>query len=122
MEILWKQLNDVISNYEKTTDSKRKQYEYLKEQDDLHKMESSHFPKQHAELKYSVEFWKKSLMTLALDREETIEDLKVQSDLLSKQVVRMRQEIKAAQNLDALQLKRLSVLSSEAISVIKFFI
>uniref|UniRef100_A0ABD2XN47 Dynein regulatory complex subunit 2 n=1 Tax=Trichogramma kaykai TaxID=54128 RepID=A0ABD2XN47_9HYME len=117
MESLWRQLNEAIANYERTTESKRKQYEYLKEQDDQHRAESARFPRRHAELKRSVEHWKRSLVQLALDREETIDELRLQADLLIKQVGRMRQDIKSAQNLDALQLKRLSVLSSEAITV-----
>ncbi|XP_014231547.1 coiled-coil domain-containing protein 65 [Trichogramma pretiosum] len=116
MESLWRQLNEAIANYERTTESKRKQYEYLKEQDDQHRAESARFPRRHAELKRSVEHWKRSLVQLALDREETIDELRLQADLLIKQVGRMRQDIKSAQNLDALQLKRLSVLSSEAIT------
>lgn len=117
MERLWQQLNDVITKYEKSTESKRKQYEYLKEQDDAHQVEAAQFPKLFAQLKEHLETLRKNLFTLAQEREETIEDLRMQSELLTKRVCQMRQEMKMAQTIDTVQLKRLSVLSSEVIQV-----
>ena len=118
MESLWQQLNDVITDYEDSTESKRKQYEYLKEQDDAHQVEAAQFPQQFARLKENAETLRKNLIALVQEREETIEDLKMQAELLTKRVCKLRQETKLAQTIDVVQLKRLSVLSSETVKVI----
>lgn len=117
MEGLWQDLNDVITNYESSTENKRKQYEYLKEQDDAYQVEAAHFPKLYTQLRENVETLRKNLIILTEERQETIEELKMQSELLTKRVCKLRQQMKMNETLDAVQLKRLSVLSSEAISV-----
>ncbi|XP_058803331.1 dynein regulatory complex subunit 2 [Phymastichus coffea] len=116
MEGLWQELNDVITNYENSTENKRKQYEYLKEQDDVHQVEASEFPKLYTQLREHAETSRKNLLRLTEERQETIEDLKHQSELLTKRLCKLRQEMKMMETLDAVQLKKLSVLSSEAIA------
>lgn len=121
LECLWQQLNEVITNYENLTESKSKQYEYMKEQDDAHQLEAARFPKLYSQMRENAETLRRNLMTLGRDREETIADLRLQSELLTRRACKMRQETKMERTLDALQLKRLSFLSSEVMKVIFFF-
>ncbi|XP_011506407.1 PREDICTED: coiled-coil domain-containing protein 65 [Ceratosolen solmsi marchali] len=115
LETLWQQLNEIITNYEQSTDNKRKQYEYLKGQDDIHQIEAVRFPKIYATLKENIEMLSKNFVSLTEKREETIEDLKMKSELLNKRVCKLKKEIKVAQTIDAMNLKRLSVISNEVI-------
>ena len=114
------ELQKVISDYESSTESKRKQYEYLKEQDDLNSFEIMQFPKLHLQLLETVENLKNETHTLQLEREESIFELKNQLERLSTRIWKLRQEMKLNQTIDALQLKRLSVTSSTVIKVYNF--
>jgi hypothetical protein len=115
MENLWQKLNEIITNYEHSTENKRKQYEYLKKQDDIHQAEAIEFPKIYTKTKEDVEILSKSLVALSQEREVTIEDLTSQSETLTKRACKLRQEIKMFQTIDAIQLKRLSVVSNKVI-------
>ena len=117
MEIQSLELQRVISDYEYSTETKRKQYEYLKAQDDANSLEAAQFPKLYSQLSETVENLKNETHNLRREREETISELKSQIERLSKRIWKLRQEIKLMQTIDALQLKKLSVMSGEVIKV-----
>ncbi|KAG7208915.1 hypothetical protein KM043_015095 [Ampulex compressa] len=115
MESLWGQLNEIIDEYEKTTESKRKQYEYLKKQDDTHQTETAQYPKLHSQLQNNIDALKDDLQTLSRRRSECIEELKTQADTMKKRIVNLRQDFSTAQIIDASQLKKLSVTSNNVL-------
>ncbi|XP_014212289.1 coiled-coil domain-containing protein 65 [Copidosoma floridanum] len=115
LERLWQELNDTITNYERSTEAKRKHYECLKELDNIHQNEVSLFPRTFAQLRETAECLRKNSLRLSQDSEETIESMRLQSELLARRLQKMRLEIKTCQSLDSMQLKRLSVLSAEVI-------
>lgn len=112
MESLWSQLLGTISDYESLTENKRKQYEYLKEQDDVVRAETSLFPKQQSQLLDTIDSTKAQLDDLAWERGEQITELKNQLEKLNKAIWDLRSKIRMAQVTDAIQLKRLSVISN----------
>lgn len=111
MESLWKQLNDVITEYECSTADKRKQYEYLKEQDNAMRLETSRFVRQHANFQKIVENLKDNYYTLMNERSARIDDLTNQVKRSDDNVCKLRQEIRIFQTMDAVKLKRMSVMS-----------
>lgn len=117
MENLWLQLNAVITDYETSTATKREQYGFLKEHDDVNQAEISQFPKTYKKLRETAETLRENLITVAQERNEIIEDLAQQSELLTKKVFHLRQQAKVDQTMDEIQLKQLSVVSSETIKV-----
>ncbi|KAJ8679913.1 hypothetical protein QAD02_015700 [Eretmocerus hayati] len=115
MENLWSRINQIITNYEIETETKKRQYDYLKEQDDAHQEEAAQFPKLYAQLRETAETLRKNLISLAQERDDTIEDLRIQSELLNKRVSRTRHDTKIDQAADELRLKRLIILSNDII-------
>ncbi|XP_046745212.1 dynein regulatory complex subunit 2-like [Diprion similis] len=112
MEHLWSQLLATITDYEVLTENKRKQYEYLKEQDDAVRAEAAMFPKQQSQLLDTIDITKGQLDDLAWERGEQITELKQQLEQLNKAIWDLRSKIKMAQITDAIQLKKLSVISN----------
>ena len=119
MEDLWHRLNTVISDYEVSTESKRKQYDYLKEQDDAARTESSQFPRLQSHLQSTIEILKDNHQKLTNDRYTRIADLKSQAEELNQRIWKSRQEVRINQTMDAVQLKRSSVLSGSVIKDLK---
>ncbi|XP_033226313.1 dynein regulatory complex subunit 2-like [Belonocnema kinseyi] len=115
MDIRSLELQKVIFDYESSTETKRKQYEYLKEQDDANSLEAAQFPKLHSQLSETVENLKNEIHNLKREREESISELKSQMERLSTRIWKLRQEITLMQTIDALQLKKLSARSGEVI-------
>lgn len=112
MEILWSQLLGTISDYKSMTENKRKQYEYLKEQDDAVRADTALFPKQQSQLLETIDNTKGELDDLTWERGERITELKDQLEQLNKAIWDLRSKIRMAQVTDAIQLKRLSVISN----------
>lgn len=117
MNIQSLELKKVIFDYKSSTETKRKQYEFLKEQDDANSIEAAQFPKLHSQLSETVENLKNEIHHLKREREESISELKSQMERLSTRIWKLRQKIKLMQTIDALQLKKLSVMSGEVIKV-----
>ncbi|XP_023288878.1 coiled-coil domain-containing protein 65-like [Orussus abietinus] len=112
---LWSQLNFVISEYESSTDEKRKQYEFMKKRDDFYRAESTRFHKSEAHLLETIDNLKHRLNVLKSDREGTVTELNDRLQGLEKRICQLRQEIKLSRTTDELQLKRLSVLSGKVL-------
>lgn len=119
LEELWRQLDYIIREYEVSTESKRKQYEYLKEQDDTARSEAAQFPRLQSHLQSTIEILKGNQEKLANERYGRIEELRSQAERLNNRIWKSRQDVRMNQTLDAIQLKRSSVLSGKVIKDLK---
>lgn len=117
VEELWQQLNETIIEYEKNTGDKRKQYEYLKEQDDVHRTDVAQYPKLQAQLQSTIKSLKQDMHALSQKREQSIKELNYQIVHLRKRAENMRQIFSMNQVLDTTQLKKLTIISSSVLKV-----
>ncbi|XP_028047432.1 dynein regulatory complex subunit 2 [Monomorium pharaonis] len=115
IEELWQQLNETIIKYEKNTGNKRKQFEYLKEQDDVHRADVAQYPKLQAQLQSTIKNLKQDTHTLSQKREQTIKELNHQIVQLRKRAEDMRQIFSVNQVLDTTQLKKLTIISASVL-------
>ncbi|XP_025988081.1 dynein regulatory complex subunit 2 [Solenopsis invicta] len=115
VEELWQQLNETIIEYEKNTGDKRKQYEYLKEQDDVHRTDVAQYPKLQAQLQSTIKSLKQDMHALSQKREQSIKELNYQIVHLRKRAENMRQIFSMNQVLDTTQLKKLTIISSSVL-------
>lgn len=119
IEKLWRQLNETIIEYERSTRDKRKQYEYLKEQDDAHHVDVAQYPKLHTQLQNVIKNLKQDIQALAQKREQTITELKDHIVQMGKRLQSLRQKFSMARMLDATQLKKLTIISTSVLKVKK---
>lgn len=117
IEKLWRQLNETITEYERSTRDKRKQYEYLKEQDDAHHADVAQYPRLHAQLQGAIKSLKHDTQTLSHKREQTITELKDYIVRSGEKLRSLRQEFSVARMLDATQLKKLTIISAGVLKV-----
>ncbi|KAL0101538.1 hypothetical protein PUN28_018988 [Cardiocondyla obscurior] len=112
VEELWRQLNETISEYEKSTGDKRKQYEYLKEQDDAHFADVAQYPKLQTQLQSMIKNLKQNTQTLSQKRKQNIIELNNQIVQMRKKAESLRQIFSVNQMLDTTQLKKLTIMST----------
>ena len=112
VEKLWRQLNEIITEYEKNTGDKRKQYEYLKEQDDAHRVDVAQYPKLQAQLQRVIKNLKQDTHALSQKREQSIAELNDQIIRMRKKTENLRQIFSMNQVLDTAQLKKLTIISA----------
>lgn len=117
IEKLWRQLNETIIEYEKSTRDKRKQYEYLKEQDDAHHADVAQYPRLHTQLQSTIKNLKQDIQVLSQKREQTITELKDHIMRMEKRLQSLRQGLSMARMLDATQLKKLTIISASILKV-----
>lgn len=117
VEALWRQLNETITEYENSTGDKRKQYEYLKEQDDIHRADVVQYPRFHTQLQNTIKNLKQDTHTLSEKREQSIVELKNQIVYMRKQTESLRQAFSVTQGLDIAQLKKLTTISTNVLKV-----
>lgn len=117
VEELWQQLNETIIKYEKNTGDKRKQYEYLKEQDDAHRADVTQYPKLQAQLQSTIKNLKQDTHALSQKREQSIRELNYQIVRLRKKTEDIRQIFSINQVLDTTQLKKLTIISASVLKV-----
>ncbi|XP_032675636.1 dynein regulatory complex subunit 2 [Odontomachus brunneus] len=115
IEKLWRQLNETITEYERSTRDKRKQYEYLKEQDDAYHADVAQYPKLHTQLQNVIKNLKQDMQALAQKREQTITELKDHIVQMGKRLQSLRQEFSMVRMLDATQLKKLTIISASVL-------
>ncbi|XP_012219705.1 dynein regulatory complex subunit 2 isoform X2 [Linepithema humile] len=115
IEALWRQLNETITEYESSTENKRKQYEYLKEQDDVHRADVAQYPRLHAQLQSTIKNLKQDTHTLSEKREQSIVELKNQIAHMRKQTESLRQAFAVTRGLDVAQLKKLTTISTNVL-------
>lgn len=99
------------------TENKKKQYEYLKEQDNNHQLCVMQYPKMHLQLQNIIKSLKHDLQVLSLKREERITKLKMQNMRMKKRIKDIKNQFYVNQVLDSLQLKKLTVTSNNALKV-----
>ncbi|KYN02755.1 PREDICTED: coiled-coil domain-containing protein 65-like [Cyphomyrmex costatus] len=112
VEKLWRQLNKMIIEYEKDTGDKRKQYEYLKEQDDAHRADVAQYPKLQAQLQRVIKNLKQDMHALSQKREQSIAELNNQIVHIRKRIESSREIFSVNQVLDTTQLKKLTIIST----------
>lgn len=117
VEELWRQLNEMIIEYEKNTGDKRKQYEYLKEQDDGHRMDVEQYPKLQTQLQSTIKSLKQNTHTLSQQRKQSIMELNDRIMHLKKRTENLRQIFSVNQVLDTTQLKKLTIISAIVLKV-----
>ncbi|XP_054016777.1 dynein regulatory complex subunit 2 [Hylaeus anthracinus] len=115
MENLWEQLNKVLTEYERMTRHKIKQYEYLKGQDNIHQLYVSQYHKVHLQLQNVVESLKHDTQALSSKRESEISKLQTKDIDLKKKIRNVKQQFTAVQTVDLLQLKKLTVTSNDVL-------
>lgn len=120
VEELWRQLNEIITDYESNTGDKRKQYEYLKEQDDAHHANVAQYPKLQIQLQNTIKNLKQDIYALSQKREHSIKEYKDQIVQMRKRIESLRQTFSITQMLDATQLKKLTIISTSVIKVLNF--
>lgn len=117
VEGLWRQLNETIIEYEKNSGDKRKQYEYLKEQDDAHRVDVAQYPKLQIQLQGTINSLKQDTHTLSQKREQSITELNDRIVRMRKRAESLRHIFSTNQVLDATQLKRLTIISATVLKV-----
>lgn len=117
IEKLWRQLNETIIEYEKNTGDKRKQYEYLKEQDDAHRVDVMQYPKLQTQLQNMITSLKQDTHVLSQKRKRSIMELNDRIVCLRKKAENLRQIFSVNQVLDTTQLKKLTIISSSVLKV-----
>lgn len=105
----------MIVDYQSKTRKKGKQYETLKSLDDAHHREASQFPKHQSFLQTTMETLKLQETKLSEDRNHAIRELTAQSENMNTRIWKLRQEIRLNQDLDQVQLKKLTVMSGSII-------
>lgn len=120
VEELWQQLNETITEYENSTGDKRKQYEYLKEQDDAHHANVAQYPKLQIQLQNTIKNLKQDMYALSQKREHSIREYKDQIVQMRKRIESLRQTFSIIQMLDATQLKKLTIISTSVLKVLNF--
>ncbi|XP_077270371.1 dynein regulatory complex subunit 2 [Temnothorax americanus] len=111
VEELWRQLNETIREYEKNTGDKRKQYDYLKEQDDAHRVDVAQYPKLQTQLQSTIKSLKRDTHALSQKREQSITDVNARIVYMRKRAQSFRQIFFMNQALDTTQLKKLTIIS-----------
>ena len=112
VEKLWRQLNEMITEYEKNTEDKRKQYEYLKEQDNAHRIDVAQYPKLQTQLQRVIKSLKQDTHALSQKREQSIVELNDQIIRMRKKTKNLRQIFSMNQVMDTAQLKKLTIISA----------
>lgn len=119
VEELWRQFNETITEYENNTGDKRKQYEYLKEQDDVHHANVVQYPKLQIQLQGTIKNLKQDTYTLSQKREHNITEYKDQIVQMKKRTESLRQTFSMTQMLDATQLKKLTIISTSVLKELR---
>lgn len=117
MENLWEQLNKVLTEYERITKNKRKQYEYLKEQDNIHQLYILQYPKVHLQLQNVIDTLKHNIQTISLKKEEEIAKLKTKDIDIKERIKNIKQQFTAIQVVHLSQLKKLTMSSNNILWV-----
>lgn len=120
MHDVWEQLGQITSEYENNSESKRKQYEFMKELDSKFRSEFEIYPKVQNQLQSTVELLKNKHDKLITERRLINTEMNQQILFFQDQLNKLRRTFKASQNVDATQLKLLSSISNSTINVIKF--
>ncbi|KAI4503551.1 hypothetical protein M0802_000954 [Mischocyttarus mexicanus] len=112
---LSKQLNEIMLEYNKTTETKRKKYVSLKNQDDANLTEMTQYPKLTTQLQNTINAIKKDTESLLEKRKCSIAELRYQMKFISNKLLTVKKNFRTNQILQSEQLKKLSFTSNTAI-------
>ncbi|PBC26104.1 dynein regulatory complex subunit 2 [Apis cerana] len=119
IEDLWEQLCKVINEYQRIVENKKKQYEYLKEQDDIYQTCTIKYSKVYLQLQNTIESLKFKIQTLSEKKKEQIEKLKIKDINIKEKYKNIKYEFNMTQMIDTSQLKKLTVTSNEVLKHLK---
>lgn len=122
IEDLWEQLCKVINEYQRLVENKKKQYEYLKEQDDIYQTCTIKYSKVYLQLQNTIESLKFKIQTLSEKKKEQIEKLKIKDINIKEKYKNIKYEFNMTQMIDTSQLKKLTVTSNEVLKVRKYLL
>lgn len=122
IEDLWEQLCKVINEYQRIVENKKKQYEYLKEQDDIYQTCTIKYSKVYLQLQNTIESLKFKIQTLSEKKKEQIEKLKIKDINIKEKYKNIKYEFNMTQMIDTSQLKKLTVTSNEVLKVSKYLL
>ncbi|KAK0174771.1 hypothetical protein PV327_010501 [Microctonus hyperodae] len=119
IEDLWLELNNIIMDYQKKTDDKRKHYDILVEQDLMYQHEAARFPGLQSQLIHTIESLKYHENILTITRDKTVSELLNEIEMSNKQIYKLRQDILMNQTVNEIQLKRQTIISGSVIEYLK---
>lgn len=122
IEDLWEQLCKVINEYQRTIENKKKQYDYLKEQDDIYQTCTIKYSKVYLQLQNIIESLKFKIQILSQKKKEQIEKLKIKDINIKEKYKNIKYEFNMTQMIDTSQLKKLIVISNEVLKVRKYLL
>lgn len=122
IEDLWEQLCKVINEYQRTIENKKKQYDYLKEQDDIYQTCTIKYSKIYLQLQNTIESLKFKIQILSQKKKEQIEKLKIKDINIKEKYKNIKYEFNMTQMIDTSQLKKLIVISNEVLKVRKYLL
>lgn len=122
IEDLWEQLSKVINEYQRTIENKKKQYDYLKEQDDIYQTCTIKYSKVYLQLQNTIESLKFKIQILSQKKKEQIEKLKIKDINIKEKYKNIKYKFNMTQMIDTSQLKKLIVISNEVLKVRKYLL
>lgn len=122
IENLWEQLSKVINEYQRIVENKKKQYEYLKEQDNIYQTYTVKYSKIYFELQNTIESLKFKIQILSQEKKEQIGKLKIKDINIKEKYKNIKYKFNMSQMIDTSQLKKLTVISNEVLKVRKYLL
>lgn len=122
IENLWEQLSKVINEYQRIVENKKKQYEYLKEQDNIYQTCTVKYSKIYFELQNTIESLKFKIQILSQEKKEQIGKLKIKDINIKEKYKNIKYKFNMNQMIDTSQLKKLTVISNEVLKVRKYLL
>lgn len=122
IEDLWEQLCKVINEYQQIVENKKKQYEYLKKQDDIYQICTIKYSKVYLQLQNTIESLKFKIQILSETKKEQIEKLKIKDINIKEKYKNIKYKFNMTQMIDTSQLKKLTVISNEVLKVRKYLL
>ncbi|XP_031773508.1 dynein regulatory complex subunit 2 [Apis florea] len=119
IENLWEQLSKVINEYQRIVENKKKQYEYLKEQDNIYQTCTVKYSKVYFELQNTIESLKFKIQILSQEKKEQIGKLKIKDINIKEKHKNIKYKFNMSQMIDTSQLKKLTVISNEVLKHLK---
>ncbi|XP_076750547.1 dynein regulatory complex subunit 2 [Xylocopa sonorina] len=115
IEYLWEQLCKTINEYQKIIENRKKQYEYLKEQDIINQMSTLQYLKIHAQSQNIIESLKVNTQMLLEKKKEKIIKLNIKDKYLREKLKNIKYGFSITETVVFSQLKKLSVTSNNVI-------
>ncbi|KOX74625.1 Coiled-coil domain-containing protein 65 [Melipona quadrifasciata] len=119
IEKFWEQLSRIINEYQRIVENKKKQYEYLKKQDDVHQMYILQYPEIYLQLQNIIETLKVNVRILSQKRKVQIAELKMKDINIQKRYKNIKYKFTVTQMIGSVQLKKLIVRSNEVLKYLQ---